>query len=425
MEKEELDDSDDNVFEEEKSLSENTRDFFRLGSVKKIAKTGADILDAFYPFFDKPTVLNAVRATFILGRIVADEFEIYAEEYFSNENWTMPYSEDFSKLIVKALSGISYKIIKTSEKTHSIRIINYEGIKIGYIQNSRGGSVGGIFVETMQVEVAKEKIRNLLWNLYGQSNLVMRCNRKSMLSLSESRIIFEVDDVFEPMPSKRAEEYSAYLGKCMEANVSRSVMLYGPPGTGKSTMARTIVDSLKLRSFRIRVEDVGAFESSTIFEAINIFAPDAIILDDFDRSTNQPMLLEILEFFQHRVKLVVATVNNRNSLDEAILRPGRFDELLQIKQMDEEVIRSILGEYSQDAFDTVKDWPIAFVQEYVKRRKFMSAKEAEDSTRELAHRVKRLEKYDQEDDPAAAMFKFLEKKGKKTKSSVLDDLLKR
>jgi len=45
----------------------------------------------------------------------------------------------------------------------------------------------------------------------------------------------------------------------------------------------------------------------------------------------------------------------------------------------------------------VKDWPIAFIQEYVKRRKFMTQSEAEESIRELAMRVKRLDKYEEDD----------------------------
>ena len=123
-----------------------------------------------------------------------------------------------------------------------------------------------------------------------------------------------------------------------------------------------------------------------------------MILDDFDRSDMQAKLLETLEFFQQHVKLVIATVNNKNHLDEAILRPGRFDELLQIKQMDDDVVRAVLGDEHAFAYDTVKDWPIAFIQEYVKRLRFMNPEEAAASVKELAQRVKRLKKYDDEEE---------------------------
>jgi SpoVK/Ycf46/Vps4 family AAA+-type ATPase len=99
-----------------------------------------------------------------------------------------------------------------------------------------------------------------------------------------------------------------------------------------------------------------------------------------------------LEFFEKKVKLVLATVNDRSELDEAILRPGRFDELVEIDRMDEEVVKHVLGEYV-DSFDTVKNWPISFVNEFVVRCKFMDQKGAADSVVELANRVKRLDVY--------------------------------
>lgn len=280
-----------------------------------------------------------------------------------------------------------------------IHVHHFKGIKFGYVANKRHEYVPEVFVQIHAMEAAKEVIKEELWRLMKNDNIVLRQVKvKSATAEAFNSISLEVDDAFRPMPSKRAGEYSQYLRKCIDAGVSRSVMLYGPPGTGKSTMARTIVESLGMKSFRIRVEDIAHIETSAVFEAISIFEPDAVILDDFDRSDMQAKLLETLEFFQQHVKLVIATVNNKNNLDEAILRPGRFDELLQVKQMDDDVVRAVLGEEHAFAYETVKDWPIAFIQEYVKRLRFMNPEEAAASVKELAHRVKRLKKYDDDDE---------------------------
>jgi SpoVK/Ycf46/Vps4 family AAA+-type ATPase len=254
----------------------------------------------------------------------------------------------------------------------------------------------GIYVETDKLERAQVIIKNLLWKRYKQaSSLVMKMNKRR--NASDAYISFETDDTIQSLPSERGTSYAKYLKRCVEANVARSVMLYGPPGTGKSTLARTLIKNLGFRSFRIRVEDIDSLENSTLFEAINIFEPDAIILDDFDRSFNQSALLETLEFFQHHVKLVIATVNDKDKLDEALLRPGRFDELILVDKMDDAVIKHTLGDYV-DEYEHVKMWPIAFVVEYVKRRRFMDPAEAQESMIELANRVKRLEKYTNKND---------------------------
>lgn len=380
------------------STLEAVRDFFNIGKVRRIFKVGADVFSAAAPFIEKPTPLNGAKAAFFIGKIIADDLEVWPEDFF-DDGWDAPYPEDFTRIILRALKGKPYKVIKTSDESILIHMVYIDGVKFGYIHNTKMDYVERIFVPNSDVEKAKEIVKAELWRQLKDDNIVLRQQKSQNTSYERTfSISLEADDAFRPMPSKRAEEYSKYLRKCIDAGVSRSVMLYGPPGTGKSTMARTLVNALGMKSFRIRVEDISHIDSSAIFEAINIFEPDAVILDDFDRSDMQAKLLETLEFFQRHVKLVVATVNNKNHLDEAILRPGRFDELVQIKQMDEDVVRAVLGPEHANAYENLKDWPIAFIQEYVKRLRFMTPEEAKDSTQELAKRVKRLTKYDDDED---------------------------
>lgn len=378
----------------EKPIFVQLKELMNLGHVKKTIHVGTELFGAVSPFLEKPDWWNGCKAAFAVGKVLIDEVEVWSDDYFSGEEWTMPYSRDFNHTILSALTKFPFQTIKVSDDNRMIKLVDLDGIKVGYTVNTRSSSIDNIFVETEKVKAAQVHIKKLLWEMLKDSNVVMRQNKRMLIQDDESRVVFEPDDAFHPLKSSRATDYSAYLKRCIDANVSRSVMLYGPPGTGKSTMARTIVDTLGMRSFRIRVEDVAGIESSTLFEAVSIFEPDAIILDDFDRAHAQAQLLETLEFFQRHVKIVIATVNDRNSLDEAILRPGRFDELVFVKQMDEDVVKHVLGPELADAFDVVKDWPIAFIQEYAKRRRFMTAEEAASSTAELADRVKRLQKYD-------------------------------
>lgn len=412
-----------------KSAAEYLREFFNVSKVKRAFRLGADLMSVVQPVIEKQTPVNIAKAALGVGKIIVDDLEFWPDDYF-DDTWETPFPLDFTKLILNALAGKPYKTLRTSEESSVIHIITIEGVRIGYVLNMKNNFVERIYVEASKVDQARELIKSELWKLLKDNNLVLRhVKRPRNNDYDASNVALEVDDAFNPMPSKRADEYSNYLKKCVAAGVPRSVMLYGPPGTGKSTMARTIVENLGMRSFRIRVEDIGQFDTSTVFEAIDMFEPDAVILDDFDRSNDQSTLLETLEFFQRHVKLVIATVNNKNRLDEAILRPGRFDELLQIKQMDDDVIRAVLGVEHQDAYHTVREWPIAFIQEYVKRLRFMLPEEAEMSVKELADRVKKLSKYDDEDPldslvsskPVAPYQTFtsfmrdFEKKNKKTK----------
>lgn len=402
-----------------RSPQDIVRDFFNVGQVKRVFRVGAEVFNSIHPFVENPTAINGFKAAFNVGKIFVDDMEVWPDDFF-DDSWEAPFSHDFNSAILRALHGYPYKVIKSSEASMVIHIVQIEDVRVGYVINTKNDAVDRLYVESTKLERARELIKRELWKTLKHDNVVLRNRRRSAANDNEF-VSLEADDAFCPLESKRAAEYSAYLRKCVDAGVSRSVMLYGPPGTGKSTMARTIVDKLGMRSFRIRVEDIGHVENSTLFEAISIFEPDAVILDDFDRSSSQSSLLETLEYFQRHVKLVIATVNNRNSLDEAILRPGRFDELLHVKQMDEEVVKSILGPDNESSFETVKDWPIAFVQEFVKRRRFMTVEEAEESTKELAARVKRLSSYDDKDE--ADGLDIVLKKAKKSRKT-FDDLLR-
>lgn len=166
--------------------------------------------------------------------------------------------------------------------------------------------------------------------------------------------------------------------------------------SGKSTITRTICESLKLRSLRIRVEDIANLGNEPVSEMISVFEPDVIIFDDLDRATSQASLFEMLELLHHKVKFVFATVNHINELQEELKRPGRFDEIIPVIKLDESAVRKILGDYV-DVFELVKDWPVAFIKEYIVRRKILGAEAALESVKELKKRVKDLmKKYDDE-----------------------------
>ena len=379
-------------------LVEEIRRFLSVHKVKRAFALGTELFTAATPFLDKPSWWTAGKAAFAMGKTMIEDVEVYNEDFFAGDEWTEPYSQDFTQTLLHVLQRFPYEKIKTSVENTFIRLVELpNGIKVGWSYSGKLQLVDNIYVDTERLDEAKEYIKQLLWEQFKGKSLVMRKNNRLVLKDNEARVIFEEDDAFESKLSKRATEYAKYLQRPLDAGVPRSVMFYGPPGTGKSTLARTIVELMGLRSFRIRIADLGQLDNSTLFEALNIFQPDAVILDDFDRTHHQAQLLETLEYFQEKVKLVIVTVNNKRKLDDALLRPGRIDELVLIDKMDEEVVKHCLGDYV-DGFELVKDWPIAFINEYVVRRTYLNREEAAASVKELAARVKKLEKYRDEDD---------------------------
>jgi GTPase SAR1 family protein len=365
----------------------SVQSFFNDHKVKSTFSIGHSIITAFQPVLEKPTYWSVAKVAFNVGEILLQNFEIWPEAYFYEGNWSEPFGNEFSSTIMSVIGHYPFSDIKTMEEGTFIRTIVLDGMKVSWLYCSSTKTPPRIWVENENIDRFKEEIKDLLWAKHKDKPLVMRINDRTQQD--EARIIFDIDDAFFPLPSEKASSCSSYLKRCIDANVHRSIMLYGPPGTGKSTLARAIVENLKLRSFRIRIEDMAFISNAMLSQAIALFQPEAIILDDFDRANNQASLLETLEFFQRHVTLVIATVNDRDKLDDALLRPGRFDELIFVECMDESVVKFVLGDFV-DGYNFVKNWPIAFIHEYVKRRTFMSSEEAQKSMTELANRVKKM-----------------------------------
>lgn len=378
---------------EDQTFLEEVKNVMNAPLVKKAVRMTNSLSEAITPFIEKPTIFNALKAITGIGKTVIEDVEVWSEVYFISDEWVELFSRDFNGTILKVLSRYPFKIMNASEQDTVIKTVNVNGCTAGWSYNTKLNQVERIYFQAQSLELARTEIKKQLWEMYGDKSIVMRSNKRTSTLKDDDRIVFDIDEDFITKPSAAATTNVKKLKRCLEVKVPRSIMLFGPPGTGKSTLARTIVKELGLRSFRIRVEDMGTFDNSSIVEAIDIFEPDAIIIDDFDRVHGQAALLETFEFFQRSVKLVIATVNDKERLDQALLRPERFDELILVDKMDEEVIRTILGPYADDAFEQVKAWPVVFVNEYVKRRKYMDPEEIVDSMNELADRIKKLENY--------------------------------
>lgn len=367
--------------------------------VKRLFVLGTELFGAMSPFLEKPTWWAGAQSIFGMGKIMVEDSEVWSEDYFATSEWCEAYSSDFTQTLLSVLVRHPYERFKTSEEHTFIRICTLPGgIRCGWTYRGRQQNVERIYVDAQHLDAARAYIKAQLWEQFSGKSLLMRKSDRSGMftSRAEEHIIFEIDDDFQSKLSARAVSYAEYLKRPLAEGVSRSVMFYGPPGTGKSTLARTIVELMGLRSFRIRISDLQSLDNGTLFEAINIFEPDVVIMDDFDRAHAQGDLLETMEFFQEKVKLIFTTVNNRGRLETALKRPGRIDELVCIDKMDAEVVHHVLDEYD-DAFELVKDWPIAFINEYVKRRKFMDPDEASRSMVELTERVNELSGDDDED----------------------------
>lgn len=139
--------------------------------------------------------------------------------------------------------------------------------------------------------------------------------------------------------------------KSMDAKVPRGVLLYGPPGTGKTLIAKAVAGEAKATfiyssgsEFVEKYVGVGAKRIRMMFDRARKEAPSIIFIDEVDalgskrssESNNEKdqtlnqLLIELDGFNNTSNVIVMAATNRLDLLDEALLRPGRFDRKIYV-----------------------------------------------------------------------------------------------
>ncbi|MBQ8536374.1 MAG: AAA family ATPase, partial [Clostridia bacterium] len=145
------------------------------------------------------------------------------------------------------------------------------------------------------------------------------------------------------------EQFEAY-----GARVPRGVMLYGPPGTGKTLMARALAGEAKVPFFAVSGSDfvqvyvgVGASRVRTLFQKARKAGRAVVFIDEIDaigkkrdngnderEQTLNALLTEMSGFANGQGVIVLAATNRLDTLDEALLRAGRFDRQIEVALPD-------------------------------------------------------------------------------------------
>ena len=165
---------------------------------------------------------------------------------------------------------------------------------------------------------------------------------------------------------KNPDKYTAIGARC-----PRGALLVGPPGTGKTLLAKAVAGEAGVPFFQIAGSEFvemfvgrGAAKVRNLFKQAKEKAPCIIFIDEIDavgkkrdgslnsndeREQTLNQLLSEMDGFDNQKGIVVLAATNRpESLDQALLRPGRFDRRIPVELPDLAGREAILKIHAND-----------------------------------------------------------------------------
>lgn len=160
--------------------------------------------------------------------------------------------------------------------------------------------------------------------------------------------------------------------KAIGANMPKGALLVGPPGTGKTLLAKAVAGEAKVPFFSISGSEfvemfvgMGAARVRDLFKQAQEKAPCIVFIDEIDaigkrrdsgqfggnderEQTLNQLLSEMDGFDGSKGVVILAATNRPESLDKALLRPGRFDRRIPVELPDLQGREAILIVHARD-----------------------------------------------------------------------------
>ena len=254
-----------------------------------------------------------------------------------------------------SLAIITYNQLRTNEMAHRNEILTNEAVQL--TQTTMHSHPSN---RHASMKSDTENSTPTLFKVYSPDNMKTRMSDVAGCSEVKEDLMEVID--FLKNPQKYNE---------MGAHIPHGILFMGPPGTGKTMLARAVAGEANVKyiycsgsEFVEKFSGVGAARVRELFEeAKKAQGPCIIFIDEIDaiggarnlsgndaekdKTLNQ-LLVEMDGFEKSNDIIVIAATNRKDMLDEALLRPGRFDRQILVGLPTKEERLEILKVHSKN-----------------------------------------------------------------------------
>ena len=214
--------------------------------------------------------------------------------------------------------------------------------------------IAGLILIVIWVILAGRANSNNPLNNFGKARTTQGAGNKKVTFADVAGVDEEKAELQEVVDFLRNPEKFTAIG----ARIPHGILLAGPPGTGKTLLARAVAGEADVQFLSISGSDfmemyvgVGASRVRDLFEQAKRMAPAIIFIDEIDavgrkrgsglggghderEQTLNQLLVEMDGFSRTEGVIVLAATNRVDILDNALLRPGRFDRQIHVGRPD-------------------------------------------------------------------------------------------
>ncbi len=201
----------------------------------------------------------------------------------------------------------------------------------------------------------KNKILKLFWD-YENRLIITEYEKNEFKNENFENLFLPTKIKSELIRFVDSIKYYSKFNNSNKINPSLRFLCSGPPGTGKTKSIRTIINNCCGNTTIILPE--GMINFTTLFSFANIFPNSLICIDDIDlifgdryQNYSPSNLIDFLTTMDGLVKnsvFLLGSTNDKELVDSAARRPGRFDMVLDFKELDRQNYSDIIKSNTDD-----------------------------------------------------------------------------
>jgi cell division protease FtsH len=288
-----------------------------------------------------------------------------------------PQSGRVLSIPTNAGKGFHFETVRVHEDRELIPLLESNHVRFEAVEDRQGALMQFLFLAGM-IAISVMLYRTFMRRIQVQQSGVLAFGKSRGKLVSESDIKVRFSDVAGVDDAKaELEEIVEFLKNPerftrLGAKIPKGVLLVGPPGTGKTLLAKAVAGEAGVPFYNLSGSEfvemfvgVGAARVRDLFDQAQQNAPCIVFIDELDalgrtrtggipggseerEQTLNQLLVEMDGFETNKGVIIMAATNRPEILDQALLRPGRFDRQVLVDPPDKKGREAILRVHARD-----------------------------------------------------------------------------